>query len=406
MAGILEGTRVVDMSHAAAMPSAAAVLADWGAEVIKVEPPAGDLLRGVKKSLGVERQIKLGSGEVDFIVELQNRNKKGFAIDLKKDTGREVLYQLIKTSDVFMSNYEQSALISLKMDYDNLSQVNPRIIYAIITGYGTVGPDKDERGFDLAASWARSGMQYLTGDVNSTPPSMRAAVMDRMTGVCAVAGISAALLHREKTGEGQKVECSLYHTGVWAMATDIEAALVGRPMPKFDRANAQNPLWNAYRARDDRWFQLVMLQADNHWPHLCRLMEKPELENDSRFNSMEAREQNCEELVRIMDDVFATRNLAEWERLFRENYCIYSRIQTAVDVTTDPQALANDFFPEIEHPVAGRFKYVATPVTFRQNPATVRTPAPQVGQHTEELLLELDYTWDDIIRFKDEGVIP
>ncbi|MFC2040879.1 CaiB/BaiF CoA transferase family protein [Chloroflexota bacterium] len=405
MAGMLEGLRVLDAGHVVAVPSAGAMLADWGADVVKVEPLSGELLRGVRKTQGVDRVVRFEGGEVNWTIELLNRNKKGMAVDLRKESGRDIFYKLVQKSDVFISNYELNSLLRLKLDYTTLSQLNPRLIYGVLTGYGSVGPDKDERGFDYSAAWARPGIQSVIGEPGSPPPTQRPGLMDRVAAAYVVAGVLAALLHREKTGKGQELEFSLYHTGVWTLAQDIQGALMGMPLPQNDRVRACNPLWNSYRTRDNRWFQLVMLQADLHWPDFCRAIERPELENDPRFDTMETREQNCEELVRIIDEVLASGNREEWEERFREHNCIYGRIETTSEVITDPQAIANDFFAEILHPVAGQMKFVTTPVKFRQNPASVRTPAPEVGQHTEEILLDLGYSWDDISRLKEQGVI-
>ena len=405
MAGILEGIRVIDMGHVVAIPAAGAMLADWGAEVLKIEPLSGEMARGIRRGGGVDRVIKYDGGEVNWIFQMLNRNKKGLALDLKQESGREVLYKLVLRSDVFMSNYELSTLKRLKLDYASLSQVNPNLIYVILTGYGTAGPDKDERGFDYSAAWARSGMQYLIGEPGSPPPPQRGGMMDRVAAAHAVAGILAALLHREKTGRGQELEFSLYHTGVWILASDIQSALMGLPVPKHDRTKAQNPIWNTYRTRDDRWLWLSMLQADVHWPDFCRAIERPELENDPRFATTEKREQNSEELIRILDEIFASKDMEEWEKHLRENDCIYGRIQTSVEVATDPQAMANDFFIKIHHPVGGEMPLVTTPINFYQNPASIRTPAPEIGQHTEEILLDLGYNWDDIARLKEQGVI-
>jgi len=220
-----------------------------------------------------------------------------------------------------------------------------------------------------------------------------------------VAGILAALLHRERTGKGQELEFSLYHSGVWTLAADLQVALGGLPLTIPDRTRALSPLVNTYRSGDGRCFQLAMLQADLSWHDFCQAIERPELEDDPRFSDTETRADNCEELIRILDGIFAAKTMEEWEKNLRRNNCIYGRVQTPDEVITDPQAIANDFFAEIEHPVAGSTKLVTTPVMFRQNPASIRTTAPEVGQHTEEILLELGYSWDDLAQLKDEGVI-
>ena len=396
MTGILEDIRVIDMGHFVAVPSGAAVLADWGAEVLKIEPLTGEAQRGI---------MALSLSPVNWRFEVHNRNKKSLALDLKTEKGRDILHALVKASDVFMSNYELAALRRLGMDYPALSGTNPRLIYAFLTGYGTEGPDKDRRGFDMAAAWANTGMQYLLGESGSIPPTQRGGVMDRTVGFHMVAGILAALLHREKTGQGQLLELSLYHSGVWTLAADLQLALGGLPVAPHDRARVLNPLVGKYRTRDDRWIQLVMLQSDLSWHDFCQAVARPDLENDPRFIDMEVRAQHCEELIDILDEVFARRSADEWETTLREHNCIYGRVRTPDEVLADPQALANDFFTEIEHPVVGRTRMVTTPVRFHQNPASLRHTAPETGQHTEDVLLELGYDWDDIARLKDEGII-
>jgi crotonobetainyl-CoA:carnitine CoA-transferase CaiB-like acyl-CoA transferase len=400
MTGILEGLKVVEMGHFIAVPSAGAIFADWGADVIKVEPPDGEAFRGFKTLL-----LKTAGAELNWRFEVHNRNKRSMGINLKSEAGREILLRLVRDADVFMSNYELGVMQALNLGYGDLSRDNPDLIYALITGYGTVGPDKEERGFDFAAAWARSGIQYLIGEPGQAPPQQRGGMMDRTAGAHMVAGIMAALYHREKTGQGQELEFSLYHTGVWTIAADYQVALGGVPLTQNDRTKARNPLWNNYRAKDGRWLQMAMLQADLSWSDFCRAIERPDLEHDPRFAVMDERGQHGEELVRILDEVFASRDTAEWETRLRENNCIFSRITSPEEVLSDPQAEANHFFQEVEHPESGRMKFVTTPVTFCQNPAFIRTTSPEAGQHTEEILLELGYDWDAIERLKDRKAI-
>ncbi|MDD5288973.1 MAG: CoA transferase [Dehalococcoidales bacterium] len=395
MSGILEGIKIIDMGHVAAVPAAGAMMADWGAEVIKVEPLTGERSRGTR----------VNQDGFDWGIQLLNRNKKGLALDLKKDAGKDILYRLIKKADIFMSNYELSALKSLKMDYATISRINPGIVYGVLTAYGTQGPDKSLRGFDYSAGWARSGIQYLLGEPGDPPPPQRGAMIDLATGTQIVAGLLAALLHKQKTGKGQEVQFSLYHSGVWTIAVDIEHLLLGQPVTKFERLKAITPLWNSFQAKDGRWFQLTLHIPDEMWPDVCKAIEKPELANDPRFTTKEQQELNREEMVRILDRAFATRDIAEWEKRFRENNLIYGRIQTPEEVVADPQALANDFFPEVKHPQAGLIKIVNTPVRFCQNPTSLKTPAPDCGQHTEEILREAGYSKDEINRFRNDGVL-
>ncbi len=415
MAGVLEGLKVLDMGHVVAVPAAGATMADWGADVLKIEPLTGELARGIN-SLSREvlpeelaegllgRLIDNAGGEFSWYVQLLNRGKRGLAVNLKTDPGRELVYKLVRDADVFMTNYEASTLLKLKMDYETLVRHKSDLIYGILTGYGTEGPDKDERGFDFAAAWARSGAMYMIGEPGSIPAPQRGGMMDRVVGAHIVGGIMAALYHREKTGKGQKLEFSLYHTGVWTLAEDIQPALLGMTPMKHDRTCARNPLWNSYQTRDGLWFWLAMLQSDPSWADFCRAIGREDLENDERFNSMMARAENSAELVSIIDEILATKTREQWEKIFRENNCIYGRVATPVEVVNDPQALANNFFPSLCLPEK-EARTVATPVKFCQNPVSVRAPAPEVGQNNEEVLLELGYSWEDIAGLKEQGVI-
>ena len=398
MAGILEGIKVISMGQVVALPAASTMLADWGADVIKLEPLHGEIHRGLRRAQGTP------TGEINQIMQVLNRNKKGLALDLKKERGREIIHRMIKDIDVFMSNYELSSLGQLGLDYDTLKAINPSLIYAAITGYGKVGPDKDQRGYDFAAGWARSGMMHQIGEPGNAPVPPRAGMIDSLAGSHLTAGVLAALLKREKTGQGQELEVSLYHAGVWDLAMDIQGALAGNPMPKFDRTKAGNPIWNSYRAKDDTWFWLAMLQSDPSWPDVCRAIDRPELEADPRFNSLDARMENNEELIRMLDEIMATRTGDEWEIAFRRENVIYGRVASPEEVVNDPQAIENDFFAEVNHPLK-KIRLVTTPVNFTQDPAVYGEPAPEIGQHNEELILELGYSWEDIAKLKEEGVI-
>jgi crotonobetainyl-CoA:carnitine CoA-transferase CaiB-like acyl-CoA transferase len=405
MAGVLEGLKVIAMEHMEAIPVASLWMADWGADVIKLEPLTGDMFRGLKGAHGMTTEIELSGVMVNWTFQLFNRNKKSVAVNLKTEEGAELLNKLVEQADVFMSNYELDSLKKLKADYRTLSKINPGLVYATISGYGSEGPDSWQRGFDHAAGWARTGMQYMIGEPGSAPPRLRGGMIDR--GVAAphcLAGILAALLHKEKTGKGQELEVSLFHSGIWTLALDIEASLVGITAIKDDRTKAKNPLYNVYRCGDNRWFQMSMLQSDPVWPGFCRAIEKPELENDPRFSSMEAREDNCEELIRIIDEKMATADSDKWEQAFKDNDLIYAKVQSPTEVSTDPQAIANNIYTDLPHP-QGSFKTINTPVKFKQNPAEIKTSAPEVGQDTELTLIEMGYDWEQIARLKEKGVI-
>jgi crotonobetainyl-CoA:carnitine CoA-transferase CaiB-like acyl-CoA transferase len=392
MKNILDKVTVISLEHMEAGPAASVWLADWGAEVIKVESLQGDRWRGGGKTTD------------NWAFQLLNRNKKSISVDLETDQGREILYNLIKNSDVFISNYQLDTLKKLKAEYDSLREVNPGIIYALLSGYGTRGPEKNERAYDFTAAWARAGFQYIMGEPGSAPVRQRGGMMDRTAASHIVAGICAALFHKERTGEGQLVEASLYHSAVWTLALDIELCLMGIPTVKRSRTNPVTPMINSYRSKDDRWFQLAMPSSNETWFNVFKIIGKPELETDFRFNSYKARKENTEELVRILDEAFRSKTIDEWEGTFKEHKFIFSVIQSPDEVITDPQAIANEFFTEISHP-EGNIKLISTPVRFVQNPALVRNRAPEKGQDNNDILLDLGYTIDDIAEKRRQGII-
>ncbi|MBN2240497.1 MAG: CoA transferase [Dehalococcoidales bacterium] len=405
MSGVLEGLKVIAMEHMEAIPVASVWMADWGAEVIKIEPLTGDMFRGLKGAHGMPVEIELGGVTVNWTFQLFNRGKKSIALNLKTEKGKEILAKLVESADCFLSNYTYNALEKLGTDYESVKKMNPSIVYATISGYGSKGPDSDQRGFDHAAGWARAGMQFMIGEPGSAPPRLRGGMIDRgVAAPQALSGILAALWHREKTGEGQELEISLFNAGVWTLALDIQAALVGTEAKKDDRTKSANPLYNVYPVGDGRWFQLSMLQSDPVWPGFCKAIQRPELENDPKFNSLDAREKNCEELIKLIEEEFAKHGSEYWDKIFRENDLIFAKVQSPMEVAKDPQALAMEMFTTMPHP-NGDYLTIATPVKFTQNPAEIKSAAPEIGQDGELTLIDAGYSWEDIIKFKDEGVI-
>ena len=402
MAGCMEGVKIIELGHVVAIPSAAAILADWGANVIKVEEPVvGDQARGT---------IRLEGGSftnsIHYVFEVMNRNKRGITLNLKSERGKEIMYELVKRSDVFMSNFQARTLARLGIDYQSLSRLNPRLIYATVSGYGNKGPKKDQPGYDYAAFWAYSGIMDKVSDPHGLPRRQRPGIGDNITSMCIVSGISAALFARERTGRGQELSFSLYNTAVWALQSDIQVALSrGEELPYGNIKKSVNPLWNAYQTKDGRWLELCMLQSDLFWPRFCHVLGLGHLKDDARFESLQKREENCETLITIISEIFFSKTLAEWEEILQKNELFYSPVQTVTEVVNDPQATENDFFIELDHPSGRRIKLLASPVLFNGVRPPIRLTAPELGQHTEEVLLELGYTWDDIVSFKDSGVL-
>jgi crotonobetainyl-CoA:carnitine CoA-transferase CaiB-like acyl-CoA transferase len=401
MAGPLQGVRVLELGIWVAVPAAAAVLSDWGAEVVKIEPPEGDPLRGLAATGLVPYQP-----DVNPPFQLDNRGKRSIVLDLRTPAGREAAHAIVKRTDVFLSNLRRHKLGALGMDYETLRAVNPRLVYAGLTGYGTTGPERDRAAFDYAAFWARGGVMASLGEPEGPPPTQRPGMGDHMTGLGLAGAVAAALYARDRTGAGQEVSVSLFQSGLWMMSSDIQAAITtGYCHTPGGRRAAPNPLFNFYRAEDGRWLHLIMLQPDRHWDAFCTAIERDDLRQDARFASAGERFFHCRELIAELDPVFASRPLAAWAEALDRQGCFWGTVQTVAEVVEDPQAAAIGAFAQVELPDGRPLRIVKSPFGFDATPAEVKGPAPELGQHTEEVLLEVGYTWDDIARLKDGGVL-
>lgn len=401
MAGVLDGVRVIEVAQWWFVPAAGAVLADWGADVIKVEHPAsGDPQRGLVTS-GL-----LPTGSVNFMVEQPNRGKRSVGIDLAKPEGRDLLYKLAAGADVFLTNFLPAARRRLEIDVEQIRRANPRIVYVRGHGQGTRGRDAERGGYDAASFWCRGGLAHAFTPPDADAPVMqRAAFGDSIGGMTLVGGIAAALYHRERTGEARIVDVSLLGTAMWVLAPDIMMAkLVTGEMPRFDRTSSPNPIVNSYRTKDGRWLFLNMLQPDRYWPDLCRRIGRPDLIEDERFRDGMARFQNREACVAELDRTFASRTLEEWKRALDDAEGVWAPMQSAAELYEDPAAVENGYLPEVEAADGTRFQMVAAPVQFDETSPALR-PAPAHAQHTEEVLLELGLTWEEIAAHKEKGAI-
>jgi crotonobetainyl-CoA:carnitine CoA-transferase CaiB-like acyl-CoA transferase len=403
MNNVMSGVRVLEVAQFWFVPSAGAVLADWGADVLKIEhPERGDAQRGLASS-----GVSVAAGNVDFLVQQPNRGKRSIGLDIAHPAGRELLYRIAQTCDVFLTNFLPDARRRLRIDVEHIRARNPKIIYARGHAYGSRGPEAERGGYDATAFWTRGGVAAtLTPARDAEPPFQRAAFGDGIGGMTLAGGIAAALFHRERTGEAQVVDVSLLGTAMWVMSPDIVASkLLGVPqLPIGPRASRPNPVVNNYRTGDGRWLILVHLQADRYWPDLCRRIGRTDLATDPRFANMPARAKNAAACTAELDTVFATRTLEEWRRAFDDMEGPWAVMQTPRELHEDPQAVANGYLNEVDGGVRGRFALVANPVQFDEAQPSLRR-GPEMGEHTDEVLGEIGITPDELMSHKVEGVI-
>jgi len=401
MSGPLTGIRVVELGLWVAGPSAGAVLADWGAEVVKIEPPDGDPFRGLYlMAAGAELPANPP-------FELDNRGKRSVALNLATEEARRIAHTLVDRADVFITNMRLPALERLELDWARLSARNPRLVYGLVTGYGERGPDCERPSYDIGAFWSRSGIAAALTPPGGDPPFQRGAMGDHTAGMTLAGGVSAALLARERTGCGQLVSTSLLRVGVYVLGWDTNAALrLGIEATPMTRAWTPNPVISAYRAKDQRWFWLLGLQGQRHWPDLLRAIEREEWLTDPRFATMKARRENVGELVVLLDEIFATRTLAEWGEAFDRAGMWWAAVQSTTELIADPQAEAAGAWVEVPVAEGGTARMVATPVDFSDTRWAPGGPSPECGQHTEEVLLELGLDWERIGSLKESGAIP
>jgi crotonobetainyl-CoA:carnitine CoA-transferase CaiB-like acyl-CoA transferase len=401
---VMKGIRILEVAEHTFVPAASAVLADWGADVIKVEhAERGDAMR----SLGSTGVMDLSKG-VHVLNEHSNRGKRSIGLDLQRPEGLEVLYALVKTSDVLLTNKLPHVLAKLKIDVADLRAINPKLVYVRGTAFGPRGPDAERGGYDMTAFWCRAGSASAC-----TPPGFPAIIPqpgpaygDSMGGMTIAGGIAGALLHRERTGEAPVVDVSLLATGAWAMASGIAISLQsGQPWGIAAMAGGsgpKNPLSGVYKTRDDKFVCLVMLQAFKYWADFCQHIDRPELVGDTRFATAEGLSENAAAAREIITGVIAGGTLAEWTQRFSTLKGQWAPVQDTLEVAADPQVRANGYMQETATRDGTRFELVASPVQFDEAP-TATNRAPEFNEHGDAILEELGYDWDRIVELKAAG---
>lgn len=389
---LFSGLKIIDCASFIAAPAAATVLSDFGADVIKIEPPTGDAYRHTASAPGQP------ATEHNFPWIVDARNKRSIAVDLASADGKEILRRLVKDADIFITNYPAPVRRKLGFDFATLEALNPRLIYASFSGYGDNGPEADKPGFDTTAWWARSGMMDAVRAAGSPPARSTGGMGDHPSSLAVLSGILMALYRREKTGAGAEVKSSLIASGVWANAFQVQAALCGAVFPeRKPREQASNALANFYQCSDGEWLILSIHNEDRLWPELVACVERPELARDPRFLTKPDRQANARALIDELDAAFARRDRADWRQRLNARGILFEIVAPVGDVPNDPQALENDVLVPFAD---SDLKTVNSPIWISGEDKVRPRMAPALGQHTDEVLREIGYDAADVARLR------
>ena len=400
---MLEGLKVIEMATYVAAPAAGAMLRDWGAEVIKVEPLNGCPMRrffeGMKSNVPIEGNP---------IFTLDNRGKKGISINTSDEKGAKIIRELIKDADIFLTNVRPKSLESANLNHEELHKINPKLIYCSLTGYGLDGEERNRPGFDVAAYWSRSGMAHLTQRKGEEPLPIRTASGDHITAISTVSGILAAVYERTQTGKGKVVETSLLRTGIYSVSSDMALQLKFGRVPSTKKRDEQiNPIFNFFKTKDDRWICLSpRAGGDYDLPKVVRALGKEDWLDNKKFNTNQARRENAKEFIEEMDKAFSQHTMAEWGEKLDAQDLIWSPVQNLKEVSKDKQAIAGGAFSEVEdQDCSENYSTVSSPVKFHNSDDGPKGPAPKLGQDNFEVLKGIGINEEEINNLIDDGIV-
>lgn len=414
MMAVLDGIKVLEISSAVAVPMAGRLLADWGADVIQVVLPTRmppGLTPEEMRAEGLRKsRATVGGRIIETNINHRSqdllRNKKQITLDLSKSEGRAILDELIAKSDILLTNFRDRELSKFKLQYEDVIKIKPDIITASVNGYGRLGADKDLPGFEDTGFFARAGIFHVLQQEGMSAPPFPIGSGDSVTGLMLTYGMLLALIHRQRTGEGQDVNVSLFQTGVFFNSSDIGASLVtGQDRQLPPRESLNNAMVNFYKTSDGRWLRLAIYQTDLYWPKFCKMLGRPEMEADTRFDSLDTRMENRLELFRILEETFLTKTVDEWGSILSAAGIPWAKVQTLPEVCQDPQARANDFFVAIDHPVFGKMEVISNPVHLSKVPYKIRKLGPDFSGDTTEVLIGLGHTQAEIDELRSKMII-
>jgi crotonobetainyl-CoA:carnitine CoA-transferase CaiB-like acyl-CoA transferase len=399
--GPLEGIRIVECAVWHAGPGSSAILADMGAEVIKVETLAGDPERS-QKNLGAVNFEQASNPDWSFMYELSNRNKKGICLDIHTDEGRHIFNELVKSADVFLTNLRKETKPKWGIDYDSIRKINPQVVHANVSGFGPDGSMSNVGAFDPMGQ-AISGMVFITG--RDEPVLLQAIILDQMTAIAASHAMITALFVRERHGIGQEVHVSLYSSALWLMHSNLLATGLFKtnPIVEWDRSR-NSPLRNCLKCKDGKWIMGTNHPEEKFWPRFCEATGQSHLVDDPRYSTTETRGGHSVELMEIFNEVFLSRTRDEWLAVLLPLGLMFAPVQNLDEVLVDPQALANNYVVDFDHPHLGKVKLPGYPIHFSANSAGTHSPAPGLGEHTGQVLADMGYSSDDISRLKQENI--